>query len=67
MLHRERVKLPRYVYPPEEWRLVERQFYPRLLESSESVFSVGNGYLGLRGNFFCCWSLFEWSRFCIRI
>jgi len=51
MLHRERVKLPRYVYPPEEWRIVEKQFYPRLLESSESIFSVGNGYLGLRGNF----------------
>jgi alpha,alpha-trehalose phosphorylase len=51
MLHRERVKLPRYVYPPEEWRIVEKQFYPRLMESSESIFSVGNGYLGLRGNF----------------
>jgi alpha,alpha-trehalose phosphorylase len=51
MLHRERVKLPRYVYPPEEWRIVEKQFYPRLLEHSESIFSVGNGYLGLRGNF----------------
>ena len=51
MLHRERVKLPWYVYPPEEWRIVEKKFYPRLLESSESIFSVGNGYLGLRGNF----------------
>ena len=51
MLHRERVKLPRYVYPPEEWRIVEKQFYPPLLESSESIFAVGNGYLGLRGNF----------------
>jgi alpha,alpha-trehalose phosphorylase len=51
MLHRERVKLPKYVYPPEEWRIVEKRFYPRLLEGSESIFSVGNGYLGLRGNF----------------
>jgi alpha,alpha-trehalose phosphorylase len=51
MLHRERVKLPKYVYPPDEWRIVEKQFYPRLLEGSESIFSVGNGYLGLRGNF----------------
>jgi alpha,alpha-trehalose phosphorylase len=51
MLHRERVKLPKYVYPPEGWRIVEKKFYPRLLEGSESIFSVGNGYLGLRGNF----------------
>jgi alpha,alpha-trehalose phosphorylase len=51
MLHRERVKLPRYVYPPEEWRIVEKRFYPRLLEGTESIFAVGNGYLGLRGNF----------------
>ncbi|RJQ80914.1 MAG: glycoside hydrolase family 65 protein [Desulfobacteraceae bacterium] len=51
MLHRDRVKLPKYVYPPEEWRIVEKKFYPRLLEGSESIFSIGNGYLGLRGNF----------------
>jgi alpha,alpha-trehalose phosphorylase len=51
MLHRERVKLPKYVYPPDEWRIVENKYFPHQLEGSESIFSVGNGFLGLRGNF----------------
>ena len=42
---------PRHVYPPDPWRLVERRFYPRRLAQFETLFSVSNGYLGLRGNF----------------
>ena len=51
MLHRERLKPPKYVYPTDEWRLVEKDFYPRFLAQSETMFSVGNGYIGMRGNF----------------
>jgi alpha,alpha-trehalose phosphorylase len=51
MLHRERVELPHYVYPKDEWRMVEKKFHPRFLAEAETIFSVGNGYLGMRGNF----------------
>ena len=51
MLHRERVQPPDYVYPAHEWKIVEKRFYPRYLAQSETFFSTGNGYLGMRGNF----------------
>ncbi len=51
MLHRERVKPPDYVYPAHEWKIIEKSFYPRLLSQSETLFSTGNGYIGMRGNF----------------
>jgi alpha,alpha-trehalose phosphorylase len=39
---RRKVRLPPdYVYPADDWKLIEKRFYPRLL----------NGYLGMRGNF----------------
>ena len=51
MLHREREQPPDYVYPAHEWKIVEKRFYPRYLAQSETFFSTGNGYLGMRGNF----------------
>jgi alpha,alpha-trehalose phosphorylase len=51
MLHRERLKPPEYVYPPDEWKLIETRFYPKFLPPMETLFSLANGYLGLRGNF----------------
>ena len=51
MPQRELELPPSHVYPPDPWRLVERSFYPRLLAQFETMFSVSNGYLGLRGNF----------------
>jgi alpha,alpha-trehalose phosphorylase len=51
MIHRQPAPRPKYVYPAEEWRIVEKQFYPRFLEGTETIFSTSNGYLGLRGNF----------------
>jgi alpha,alpha-trehalose phosphorylase len=51
MIHRERVIPPRYVYPADEWRMVEKQFYPRFLARYETIFSTANGYLGMRGTF----------------
>lgn len=51
MLQREPINPPRYIYPPEPWRWVEKQFYPRFLGQMETLFSTANGYLGMRGVF----------------
>jgi alpha,alpha-trehalose phosphorylase len=51
MLHHERLKPPDYVYPAHEWKIIEKRFYPRFLAQNETIFSTGNGYIGMRGNF----------------
>jgi alpha,alpha-trehalose phosphorylase len=51
MIRHEIVRPPEFVYPIEEWKMVEKCFYPRFLPQAETIFSVGNGYLGMRGNF----------------
>ena len=43
--------LDRSRFPIDEWRLVETRFDASDLGTTESLFSVGNGYLGLRGNY----------------
>ena len=43
--------LDRSRFPADEWRLVETRFDASDLGTTESLFSVGNGYLGLRGNY----------------
>jgi alpha,alpha-trehalose phosphorylase len=47
---REPVLLPHLDYPDDPWRLIERRFTERHLARTETLFSVANGYLGLRGN-----------------
>lgn len=37
-------------FPVDPWRLVERAYDPTDLGLTETLFSVSNGYLGLRGN-----------------
>jgi alpha,alpha-trehalose phosphorylase len=51
MIQREITRPPDYVYPPDEWRLVEKRLYPRLLPQTETFFSLSNGYFGMRGGF----------------
>ena len=51
MQERERTGLPPHIYPPEEWRLVEKAFAPRYVAQMETVFATSNGYLGIRGAF----------------
>jgi alpha,alpha-trehalose phosphorylase len=51
MEERDREGLPRHIYPPEEWRLVEKAFAPRYVAQMETVFATSNGYLGIRGAF----------------
>lgn len=43
--------LDRTRFPIDEWRLVESRFSSADVGTTESLFTVGNGYLGLRGNF----------------
>jgi len=38
-------------YKKDEWLIIEEGFHPELNRESESVFSIGNGYMGQRANF----------------
>ena len=51
MIHRPRFHLPPHIYPPDEWNLIEKRFMPGLTEQGETMFALGNGYLGMRGCF----------------
>lgn len=51
MLQRQALNPPKHIYPIDPWRIVEKQFYPRFLEQGETIFTLSNGYLGMRG---CC-------------
>jgi alpha,alpha-trehalose phosphorylase len=41
--------LPDDQYPVDEWRLIERRFTQRYLARVETLLSLSNGYLGMRG------------------
>ncbi len=43
--------LDRSRFPLHDWKLIETRFDASDLGVTESIFSVGNGYLGLRGNY----------------
>jgi alpha,alpha-trehalose phosphorylase len=49
MLHHERLKPPIQDYPPHPWSLIEKSFRPEFMAQMETVFALGNGYLGMRG------------------
>jgi len=51
MIRHETLNPPLHIYPVNEWKIIETSFYPRFLAQTETLFSVGNGYLGMRGNF----------------
>ncbi len=51
MVRRKLTLPPEYVYPTDEWRIRENRFFPRFMAQTETIFSLGNGYLGMRGNF----------------
>lgn len=38
-------------YKKDEWLIIEDGFHPELNRESESIFSIGNGYMGQRANF----------------
>jgi maltose phosphorylase len=39
------------IYKKDEWKIIEEGFHPELNRESESIFSIGNGYMGQRANF----------------
>ena len=49
MLHHEPLRPPRDDYTPDEWNLIEKTFRPEFVAQTESLFALGNGYLGMRG------------------
>jgi alpha,alpha-trehalose phosphorylase len=51
MLKREIVVPPEHLYPPDEWRVVEARYSEEFFERAETVFSLGNGFVGVRGTF----------------
>ncbi|MEX2549175.1 MAG: hypothetical protein WD638_03025, partial [Nitriliruptoraceae bacterium] len=49
MIPRELRLPPEHLFPPDEWRLVERDYSDRWMGNAETIFSLGNGFLGMRG------------------
>ncbi len=42
--------IPRHRFPVDPWRLVETEIDHRDLGRTESLFAIGNGYIGMRAN-----------------
>ena len=51
MLKRALILPPEHLYPPDEWRIVETRYSDDYLGRAETAFSLGNGFLGVRGTF----------------
>ena len=49
MLHHERIIPPPHIYIADEWNMIEKKFNSEFLDQTETIYSVGNGYLGMRG------------------
>jgi alpha,alpha-trehalose phosphorylase len=50
MLKHEVVLPPDYLYPPDEWRIVEARYSGEHADLAETGFSLGNGFIGVRGS-----------------
>jgi alpha,alpha-trehalose phosphorylase len=51
MLPRDIQLPPEHVYPPDEWRIVEARFTEEQVDRAETIFALGNGFMGVRGSF----------------
>ena len=51
MLKREIVLPPEHIYPPDEWRLREARYSSEFADRAETIFSLSNGFIGIRGSF----------------
>ena len=49
MIRHETLRPPEDIYPIDAWKFIETRFYPRFLAETETIFSLSNGYLGMRG------------------
>lgn len=47
----KKIKLPpKHIYPLDDWKFIQKKFSPQYLAQDETVFAIGNGYMGFRGN-----------------
>ena len=51
MLKRKITLPPEHLYPADEWRIVEARYSDEFVGLTETVFSLGNGFVGVRGSF----------------
>ena len=51
MLKRKIMLPPEHLYPADEWRIVEARYSDEFVGLTETVFSLGNGFVGVRGSF----------------
>jgi alpha,alpha-trehalose phosphorylase len=51
MLKRKIALPPEHLYPADEWRVVEAQYSDEFVDRTETVFSLSNGFVGVRGSF----------------
>ena len=51
MLKRKIELPPVHLYPADEWRIVEARYADEFVGLTETVFSLGNGFVGVRGSF----------------
>ena len=51
MLKRKIELPPVHLYPADPWRIVEARFSDEFVGLTETVFSLGNGFVGVRGSF----------------
>ncbi len=51
MIKHKLVLPPEHIYPIDDWRIVEQRFATPFLPQMETIFSLANGYLGMRGTF----------------
>ncbi len=49
MKHHKIFLPPEDIYPIDDWRIVQKSFSEKYLAQDETLFAVGNGYLGMRG------------------
>ncbi|CAN5773786.1 glycosyl hydrolase family 65 protein [soil metagenome] len=49
--HADGSELPHHIYPIDRWSIVETAYTPDLTALLETVFALGNGWLGVRGSF----------------
>jgi alpha,alpha-trehalose phosphorylase len=42
---------PEHLFPPEEWRVTEARYSDEYVDRTETVYSLGNGFVGVRGSF----------------
>ncbi|GIP59608.1 beta-phosphoglucomutase [Paenibacillus woosongensis] len=42
---------PKALYPYEEWHVTEQSYDEENNQRNESIFALGNGYIGMRGNY----------------